>query len=202
MNLTPHIRCLVLLLLVGIQSQSYSQPIPQVKSMKPNSLAHGMESIQQGDLSEWQGLPMDLNLPQINAVLGTPVRQGGYVISSKLCTLSRYALEGQSQPLQVFKDESGAILLFRLEDPLLLHSANELVERWGEPDQKRILPNDHPYAPSSQWIFARRGVTLYVMDAAKKEYLSLLAASFYAPTEADLYLRQLGGNERVRFSRF
>jgi hypothetical protein len=112
------------------------------------------------------------------------------------------AFTHQTQPLQVFVDSLGKVVLLRLEDAILTQSAQELAALWGEPEVKKELPSDHQFAPSQLWIFLNRGIALYVLDPQKRGSLSLSAIALFAPDiSSETYFRELDGDERIRMSR-
>ena len=136
-------------------------------------------------------------LADIQAQLNKSGEQQGYTLGAQALSLHRFTLPNQTQALQVFADSEGNISLLRLEDAILTQNANDLERLWGPPKAKNILESNSKFAPSMQWIFPDRGITLYVMNPESKGTMSLSAISLYVPTSLEHYRDDLGGNERV-----
>lgn len=166
------------------------------------SLKHWLAKIDAGDLANLQGLFTETGLDDIRKAIEPEGQLQPYALGSEKLQGYSIAFTHQTQPLQVFADSFGKVVLLRLEDAILTQSAKELAELWGEPDVKRELPSDHQFAPSQLWIFPNRGVALYVLDPQKRGSLSLSAIAIFAPgISSETYFRELDGDERIRMSR-
>lgn len=161
-------------------------------------IADLLKTIDSGDLARWSGLRSGLEVEDFKAA-GVEIHvQAGHTLGRERYATVQVRGE-QPQPLTLFVDGEGKVVLMRLPDALLEQSAEELEEMWGASELRQNVQRDSPFAPSEQWIWAGRGITLYVMNPQQKGGMALSSISLYPPTTAETYLEELGGNETVRF---
>jgi hypothetical protein len=77
-------------------------------------------------------------------------------------------------------------------------SLEEFVGLFGEPELKRNLVYPEKYAPSTQWIYATKGITLYVLNK-KVSGQQLTCIALYKMTTPSDYLERLGGTETFTY---
>ncbi len=187
-------------LVIGLSSCSHFHSKQKSVKEENKSLAQALESIDQGALATWDGWSPAWKMADILKVWqpkGEPLPDR---LGSQALLSYSFPLTHQSQPLQVLADSLGKVALLRLEDAVLTQSASELEQLWGAPAAKKILPQDHRFAPAQLWVFPQRGISLFVMDAQKRGRLCLSAIALYVPMSLEIYLSDLEGDERIRYS--
>ncbi|HWN70994.1 MAG TPA: hypothetical protein VNM90_25300 [Haliangium sp.] len=155
--------------------------------------------IERGAWSEWTGLQGEWPRSALESLGGGLRSCREHELGGKRVQRCELSLSRQPQPLQCFFDETGQVILLRLEDPRSADSWPALARELGVPSQRNALPREHVYAPSAQYIFAARGITLYVVELPETTASILSAVSLYAPTSAETYLHGLGGDETIEF---
>lgn len=155
--------------------------------------------IERGAWSEWKGLDGAWTRTALESVAGALHSCMGHDLGSKRVQRCALPLARQPQPLQCFFDEVGQVILLRLEDPRSADSWPALSSKLGPPEQKNLLPPEHVYSLSTQYIYAARGITLYVAELTEPSESIISAVSLYAPTSAQTYLHNLGGDETLEY---
>jgi hypothetical protein len=159
-----------------------------------------IEQIDAGQFNEWKGFVDGWTLPALAETTGNTPGCSGFALSGKLLNLCTMSLKRQEQPLQCFVDAAGKICLLRLEDARPSSSLTNLTVSLGEPEIKRTLLYPDYYAPATQWIYASKGITLYILENVSETDNLLLCIALYQPTTVTDYLDNLGGKEtRVYF---
>jgi hypothetical protein len=187
--------CLVAVLLHGcghprLKSQSVKTEV--------QDLQHWLTHIDQGTLADWQGWSPAWQLDDLQQLVQPSHSALPYQLGSQSLLRHWFQLPNQPQPLQVLADTQGEVVLVRLEDAILSQSAQALADQWGKPDLKKELPSDHRFAPAQLWVFAARGISLYVLDAHTQGPRCLSAIALYVPTTSAHFLSTLEGDERIR----
>lgn len=154
--------------------------------------------IDQGHFEQWSGLEGEWTKKTVEDATGSTLNCIGYSLSGKQLSRCNLPLKLQRRPLQCFADDAGRISLLRLEDARLASSGG-IAEIFGEPETKIVLGYPDIYAPADQWIYAARGITLYVLDEKPGAAMPLSCAAFYKPTTAAEYLEELGGTETRKY---
>jgi hypothetical protein len=187
--------CVAVLWLQGCSHLNSKQ-----KSMKEENhhLSQWLQNIDTGELSAWTGWSPQWGIDDLLEAGQAKGEATQQILGKQSLSCHTFHLPHQSQPLQVLADHQGQVVLLRLEDARLLHSADALAQLWGPPATKNELPADHRFAPAQLWVFPQRGISLYVLDPARHGPMTLSAIALYVPTTLDIYLRDLEGDERVR----
>lgn len=187
--------CLVAVLLHGCW-----HPRAKSQSVKTTTqdLQQWLRNIDQGTLADWQGWSPAWQLNDLQQLVQPLQIAQAYQLGSQILQRHQFQLPHQSQPLQVLANAQGEVVLVRLEDAILTQSAQALADQWGKPELKKELPSDHRFAPAQLWVFAARGISLYVMDAQKQGPMSISCIALYVPTTLEDFLTVLEGDERIR----
>jgi hypothetical protein len=147
-----------------------------------------------GDIGDWHGLPSGCHHEQMAAVLQGGDADGQGLLSGYPVRFRFYQAESQAELLQAWFTSRGEVFLITFSAPRLAGDPALLLESLGEPEQK-IEPGVGFHADAHQWVYATRGLTLFV-----REHLTEVARiAAYQPTTADYYERYLGGHDRRHY---
>jgi hypothetical protein len=148
-----------------------------------------------GELADWKGLPAGCGTADLGKVFrggGDPAGNGK--LSTRPTRFRNYQAEGQGQPLQVWFDDADRAILVTWIQPSVQGSVKDLLAALGAPE-KKLDPTVGYHADAYQWIYAARGLTLYV-----REHDGTLARiSAYAPTTVEDYAARLGARDQKEY---
>jgi hypothetical protein len=150
-----------------------------------------------GDLVNWRGLPANCDAARLSAVFtggGDPAGNGR--LSTRPTRFRNYRAAGQPQPLQAWFDEQDRAILVTWVQPTIRGSVKDLLAALGTPE-KKLDPTIGYHADAYQWIYAARGLTLYVREAD----WTLARVSVYPPTTAEVYEDRLGAHDQREYLR-
>ena len=137
----------------------------------------------ESDLSEWQGLPADCRLADVEELwqpVDTPALHLALGNKRRPATARRFEL-APGRWLRVWSQDGGLIEL-DVEGPLQLDSA-----ALGEPEARLTAHVGFAAYTGGEWVFARRGLAVGVSpDSGAVHY-----AAAFAPTSVDTYLQLL-----------
>lgn len=165
----------------------------------PADIQTWLDVIERGAWAEWKGLDGTWSRSNLESIGGGLHSYRGHELAGKAVQRCELSLTRQPQPLQCFFDQDGQVILLRLEDPKSADSWPALSKKLGPADQTNLVPREHVRAPSTQYIHAARGLTLYVLELPDAAQSVPMAVSLYAPTSAQTYLHGLGGDETIEF---
>jgi hypothetical protein len=145
------------------------------------------EHIEHVALSDWTGLPQGCTPAGMFGDLGDPSEWAVRPLGEDFQRAAFRVLElgGYYRPTLSARD--GRVILFDGMNPELTGDYTELIEDLGDPDER--LDYSHGTLPVSggEWIFAARGMTLFVNTTAD----TLLHVALYTPTTASDYRARL-----------
>lgn len=165
----------------------------------PADIRTWLDVIERGAWREWKGLDGTWSRSNLESIGGGLHSCREHELSGKRVQRCELALSGQPQPLQCFFAEDGRVILLRLEDPKSADAWPALSTALGPRDEKNLVPPEHMRAPSTQYIHAARGITLYVLEVPDATQSIAMAVSLYAPTTAQTYRQALGGDETIEY---
>ena len=154
--------------------------------------------LDQGHFEQWAGFEVEWTKKAVEESTDSKLNCNRYILSGTQLSRCVLPLKLQSQGLQCFIDDAGKISLLRLEDPRL-ESSDSIVNIFGEPETKIALGYPDLYSPSVQWIYASRGITLYVLDEKPGAAIPLVCAAFYNQSTVAGYLGELGGRDTKKY---
>jgi hypothetical protein len=180
----------------GLRQQQSSD---DQKMGKPADIRKWLNVIDRGAWGEWRGLEGAWSRSNLESIGGALLSCRRHDLAGKPVQRCELLLSRQPQPLQCFFDEDGQVILLRLEDPMSADSWSALSREMGQPSQTTLLPPEHVRAPSTQYIYSARGITLYVVELPEADESVLSAVSLYAPTSVQAYRHGLGGDETMEY---
>lgn len=154
--------------------------------------------LDQGHFERWSGFEGEWTKKIVEESTDSKLNCTGYFLSGKQLSRCVLLLKLQPRELQCFVDDTGKISLLRLEDARLA-SSDGITKIFGEPEIKRSLGYPDIYSPATQWIYASRGITLYVLDEKPGAAIPLVCTAFYKQTTVTEYLDELGGTETRKY---
>jgi hypothetical protein len=165
----------------------------------PADVRTWLDVIERGAWGEWKGLDGTWSRSNLASIGGGLRSCRAHELSGKPVQRCELSLARQPQPLQCFFAEDGQVLLLRLEDPKSADAWPALAQKLGPPDQTNLVPREHVRAPSTQYIYGARGITLYVLEVPDAAQSVPMAVSLYAPASAQTYRQALGGDETIEY---
>lgn len=153
-----------------------------------------MRRLASGDLAEWVGLPPDCGPSALSQVFegGEAAAQG--ILSNNRAYFRLYRRAGNEGMIQAWFDDEDHAFLITIVAPDIKGDVKELLERLGQPE-KKLGPLVGHHADAHQWVYAGRGLTLYV-----REHLGEIArVAVYQPTDVEYYEMYLGATDQKRY---
>lgn len=156
-----------------------------------------LDDLARGDLAAWQGLP-DSGPAELAAALGGPSEPpGSGLLSGVRAPFRTYRAPAQPEEVWAWFDDRDRARLVVLEWPALVVSAPELLAALGPPEHK-LDPAIGHHKDAFQWIWASRGLTLYVREW-RDDGPEIARASAYRPTTVADYVDNLGASDETRY---
>jgi hypothetical protein len=163
------------------------------------SIPEQIKLVDEGHFEQWTGMTHEWTQKIFESLFGSELNCSNGFLSGKKINKCMLQLKLQRQPLQIFTDDIGKIKLLRVEDVRVASSLKDIIQLLGEPEFKRSLIYPDMYSPANQWVYASKGITLYVLNENSESNMPLSAVALYEPTTVDNYLTNLGGKETMRF---
>jgi len=160
--------------------------------MTRESCRHIRQAIETRNFINWQGLSPDCSAQELFTdippdVLSTladrPTRKLGDDFRSAAFVL--LDLAGYYRPMTSFRDQQ--LILFDAMNPELEGGFVPLYNDLGEPTEKLDWHYGTLAIPSGEWVYAKRGITVFLNTTADKA----LHVALYQPTTAQEYQRVL-----------
>lgn len=167
---------------------------PTVNADPSNPCEAALRSFAAGDLATWSGLPAGCTDRELGAVFGgggNPPGDGR--LSFAPTRFREYPSGDPQQPLIAwFDDADTLILLHRVAPPIA--DVDALLAALGPPEHK-LDPGVGHHATAHQWIYASRGLTLWVRERRKE----VARVAVYRATTPAEYEQRLGGHDKTRY---
>jgi hypothetical protein len=167
---------------------------PIVNADPSNPCAAALRAFSAGELATWTGLPAgctDLDLGAVFGGGGLAAADG--LLSADQTKFREYPSGDPQQPLIAWFDAADTvILLHRIAPPI--GDVAALLAALGPPEHK-LEPGVGHHAAAHQWIYARRGLTLWVRERRN----DIARVAVYPPTTAAEYEHRLGGHDKTRY---
>jgi hypothetical protein len=158
---------------------------------------HALEALLRGDLGSWHGLP-DCGPAELSAVFRGTVQPAGRGLLSGVPTAFRmYQVAGMINEAWAWFDDADHCRLIWLIEPPWQRPVHLMLTTLGAPND-RLEPGIGPHSDAHQWIWARRGLTLFVREELD-EAAEIARACAYRPTTVEDYLNNLGARDRTRY---
>ena len=196
---TSALLCAVLGATVACQDRSDreapKEPIVPADALNPCATA--LRDLAGGRLATWKGLPAGCTDQEIAAVFaggGDPAGDGR--LSNRPSKFRTYAPGDPNvePPIKAWFDSADTATLITWHEPVLPGGTSTLLEALGAPEQKLEPGSGYP-ASSHQWIYASRGLTLWVFEPRSE----ITRIAVYRPTTPTDYEHDLGGRDRMRY---
>jgi hypothetical protein len=149
------------------------------------------------DFGAWSGLPRATPLADIARLFPLEDDWRGVGRLGSDLKETRYAyitIEGFEQQVRIWLNEDNNIILMDVEYPTLPFSLSSLLDRLGTPDAKLDSYFGMLFLQQSEWIYANRGLTLFI----NPENSALLRIAVYASSTLDEYVKSLRLNLKIR----
>lgn len=155
-----------------------------------NTITEDLLKLKEGDLSGWKGLTPGYTAADLSTVFTNKTK-------STTRPLVTYKISGCPEATAEARLRNDSVIVIRISSPCIEGTASSLLEKLGTPDSVYLCPPEHKYAGSSQWIYARLGITVYAYTSTQKELLAdkLPCIAVYPPTSVTHYLNNLGAYE-------
>lgn len=154
-----------------------------------------LQSLGSGALADWRGLPASCTPAELSKVFtggGDPPGNGR--LSTRPTPFRNYRASAQAQPLQVWFDGEDRAILITWIQPTVSTPVKELLDSLGAPEAK-LDPSIGYHADAYQWVYASRGLTLYV----REHDWTLARISAYPPTTVADYEDRLGARDQREY---
>ena len=164
-----------------------------------NKLKHSITLIDQGKLLEWKGLGKEWNRNNLEKLYKGKTISQDCMLGTATSDI-QIPLAHQPHPLTCYLNGQDEVIFIKMEDVKLHDAWADLSETMGQPEKKNTnLPNNHIYSITTEYIYAQKGITLYVVELPppNKSFVSVVV--LYSPTTPQIYTNELGGNATVRF---
>jgi hypothetical protein len=164
-----------------------------------NPCAAALRSFAAGDLAAWTGLPIgctDADLAGAFPASNAGVEAGDGRLSNTPAKFRMYSAVDPLSPVQAWFDAADAAFLITWDAPTIAGDVASLLSVLGAPDRK-LDPGVGYHADAHQWIYASRGLTLWV----REHRTDVARVAVYAPTTPDDYEARLGGRDKTRYER-
>jgi hypothetical protein len=159
-----------------------------------NERVDAIRALVEGRVEEWQGLPDGCQHEDFAQVLDGGEEEGTAMVSGNRAQFRMYRAPDQPDPIQVWFNHEGSAFLITFTDPKLSDEVEAVLQRLGQPEAK-LDPSIGYHADATQWVYARRGLTLYV-----REHVNEVARlSAYMPTSPNYYEQYLGARDQRRY---
>jgi hypothetical protein len=163
-----------------------------------DSAIETLRRLARGDLAGWSGLP-DVGPAEVTAAFGGVVEEPGNGRLSGVPTRFRtYRVPEQREELWGWFDDEDRVRLLVFDWPSLAAPAPALLETLGPPETK-LEPGTGHHADAYQWVYAGRGLTLYVREW-REDGPEIARVAAYRPTTVDDYVENLGATDRTHYS--
>lgn len=158
-----------------------------------------MRSFASGDLSAWTGLPArctDADVAGAFPGSSAGVAAGDGRLSNTPTKFRMYSSGDPHRPVQSWFDDDDTAFLITWDAPTIAGDTAALLSALGAPDRK-LDPGVGYHADAHQWIYASRGLTLWV----REHRTDIARVAVYVPTTPDDYETRLGGRDKTRYER-
>lgn len=150
-----------------------------------------------GKLVGWKGLPAgctDRDIASVFSGGGDPAGDGR--LSNRPTKFRVYSAGDPNlePPIKAWFDSADTVTLITWLEPLLSGDAASLLAALGPPEQKLEPGVGYP-ASSHQWIYASRGLTVWVFEPRTE----ITRIAVYRPTTPADYEHHLGGRDQMRY---
>lgn len=154
-----------------------------------------MRAFAAGDLATWTGLPAGCTDRDLTAEFSGGGGPGGDGRLSHVPAKFRtYSAGDPQRPIQAWFDGSDNAFLITWIAPTVVGDVDALLSTLGEPEHK-LAPGIGYHADAHQWIYASRGLTLWVRERRNE----IARVAMYRPTTAADYENRLGGRDKTRY---
>lgn len=158
------------------------------KQDRPDSCAAALERVRSWDLRGWHGWPADCTAAALEEGLGAPNRgegRGFLGAERREHTFRTYPVEGADEPLRVWQADGRPVMLDIEDPPLAAGGWKAAAAAWGDPEAKLDFVWGQLPLEGGEWVWARRGVTVFVNPAND----ALLRVALYPSVSLDEYRR-------------
>jgi hypothetical protein len=153
-----------------------------------------LRCLDMGDLVNWLGLPYPCNHSDMASVFAGGDEPGNGMLSGQPMQFRMYRTPHQPEPMQAWFDQQGNAVMVTLHQPHISTDTPELLARLGPPEKKLDMDIGY-HADAFQWIYAGRGMTLYV-----REHIPELArVAVYQPSVPMYYETYLGARDQRHY---
>lgn len=148
-----------------------------------------------GQLATWTGLPAGCTDRDLAAVFdggGDPAGDGR--LSHVPTKFRDYSAGDPNRPIQAWFDSADTAFLITWVAPTVAGDVASLLAALGAPEYK-LEPGVGYHAGAHQWIYASRGLTLWVRERRNE----IARVAVYRPTTPSDYEERLGGRDKTRY---
>jgi hypothetical protein len=161
------------------------------------SVRRVLEAYAHGDFAQWQGLPL-CGPKDLSAVFGGQVEAPGRgMLSGEPTAFRVYQVAATSKEIWAWFDSEDKTLLLTSIEPVLNLPASDLLAALGVPELT-LEAGLGPHADARQWIWAQRGLTLFVREEAEDGPEIARVCAYRRTTPSD-YVENLGAHDRTRY---
>lgn len=147
-----------------------------------------------GDFVDWTGLPKGLTPDKLRRLWSGGARQIPGRLSSQPTPLRVYRCDEQQWEIHAWFDNNEELFLLTLDLPTIKGEVADLLCRLGSPD-KKLHPLEGYHADAHQWIYATRGLTLFVREHSNE----IARVAVYRPCSVAYYEQYLGARDKERY---
>jgi hypothetical protein len=173
-----------------------SPPEEPAVSVKPsNPCDTAVRALAAGELATWNGLPSgctDRDLAAMFSGGGDPAGDGR--LSNMPTKFRDYSAGDANRPIQAWFDGQDTAFLVTWVEPVVAGDVASLLSALGPPEHK-LEPGVGYHADAHQWIYASRGMTLWVREHRDE----IARVAVYKPTTAADYELRLGGRDKTTY---
>lgn len=153
-----------------------------------------LKDLVEGRLADWTGLPEGCGPDDLSKVLEGGEDEGRGQLSSNPAQFRLYQSSHTTGLIQAWFDKHKHTFLITIVAPHIEGAVKDLLDKLGEPEKK--LDSDVGYhADAHQWIYAKRGLTLYVREHSTE----IARVAVYLPTSVEYYIQWLGAKDENKY---
>lgn len=178
--------CAIVTALVSLAAAGGREAMTGTQAM-PDTCAAALDRVRSWDLRGWHGWPEDCTRAAVEERLGAPnpgEGRGFLGTERREHSYQTFAVKGAEEPVRVWSADGRPVML-DVEYPTLAVGWKDAASAWGEPDARLDFDWGHTPIQGGEWVWARRGVTVFINPAND----ALLRVALYRPVALDDYRR-------------
>jgi hypothetical protein len=153
-----------------------------------------LRRLAEGAFEGWTGLPPQCGASDLAVTFSGGETEGSGFLSHRPAKFRVYQFPGQSEVIYAWFDENTHVMLITIVAPTIKGDVRTLLANLGPPET-RLEQGVGNHADAHQWIYASRGMTLFVREHSN----TIARVAVYPPTSVERYMERLGAQDKKRY---